>query len=364
MWLRCILLSVAMAWAGCAGGGSTPASEADAPDVVDTGEPDAVAPDVADVAPDVPDLAEDPSNPEPDTRCDVCCPGETRCAADATEVCSEDGSAWEPGAACGAFETCQAGACGVHCATGETVCRDAENQQTCDVGGTSWTVRRCAGGRCVGGRCREGALTSSACTADAECAGGACLCTGERDCPDGLLADGFCTTADCAVDGCEPVRETCVDFSVSGAFGGGSHCVRYCADCPGERGLRCRQLPVRDGDRIVWREACFAQYPRDMGSKCAVDADCLGGVCWTGQRGPSDGLGYCTAPCTDHEACPGTASCVKFPGVEGTFCGVHCGNGDVGSGDCPEFRGVATRCRPLEAFDARRLYSICEPVLP
>lgn len=355
------LLIAALLVGGCAGGGSTP-------DATDTWEgADAPAdPDVAE-APDMaePDLPEDTADPEPDTRCTECCPGDLRCAEGdvvATEVCNEDGTGWEEGEVCPAFETCDGGACVVRCEPGETVCRDAENQQTCDVGGMSWTARRCTEGRCIGGQCREGALTGDACTMDDQCAGGACLCQADRPCPGDVLADGYCTTADCAVDGCDPVREICVDFAFSGAFGGGNHCVRYCADCRG--GLRCRLLPVRQGETIVWQEGCFANYPRDMGGKCNADADCIGGTCWTGDLGPRDGQGYCTYACATDEDCPGNSSCVRFGGVEGTFCGVHCGDGTAGSGDCPENRGVATRCRNLENADGRRLVNICEPVTP
>ena len=362
-----VVAAVALAvcvW-GCASGGSTPQTTDAGPDT------DATVEDTADVAPEpdlAPDLAEDPTDPpEPDTRCTACCPGDTRCADGelvATEVCNEEGTAWEAGVTCANLESCEAGACVTRCEPGATLCRDAENQQTCDVGGQSWTARRCSEGRCVGGACGSGALTGASCDADDACAGGACLCKGDRPCPPDAFPDGYCTTADCAVDGCEPAREICVDFASSGAFGGGNHCVRYCAECPRELGLRCRLLPVIDGDDITWQEGCFATYPRDMGGQCATNADCLGGLCWTGDDGPRDGLGYCTYACEDHEDCPGNSSCVRFPGREGTFCGVHCGDGDPGSGPCPENRGVATRCRNLEAFDARRLINICEPVPP
>jgi hypothetical protein len=263
---------------------------------------------------------------------------------------------------CPHYEVCEGAACVVRCEPGALGCRDAENQQTCDPGGASWTTLRCAEGRCVDGACRQGALTSLACETDEECAGGACLCKGDRMCPEDVLPDGYCTTADCAVNGCEVVREICVDFVLSGAFGGGNHCVRFCADCPADRGLRCRSLPVRRGDEIVWEDGCFSDYPRDTGGRCQSGADCIGGTCWAGELGPRDGFGYCTYTCDSHEDCPGNASCVRFPGQEGFFCGVHCGDGTPGSGSCPENRGVATRCNNLESVDARGLIYICEPV--
>ena len=303
-----------------------------------------------------------------DTACPgegVCCPMATRCApgeGEAVEVCDAQGAGWDVSQACAAGEVCEGARCVVVCEPGETVCRDAENVQTCDPEGASWTARRCTDGRCVDGECRTGALTSAECTADEQCAGGSCLCKADSGCPEGVLSGGYCSTDNCVVNGCEPAREICVDFSESGAFGGGSHCVRFCGDCPAGRGLRCRSLPVRQGEERVWADGCFADYPRDAGGRCSSDADCIGGTCWQGDQGPQDGQGYCTHACAAHEECPGNASCVRFPGVDGFFCGVHCGDGTPGSGSCPENRGVATRCNNLESVDGRGLKYICEPV--
>lgn len=373
MKLAAVLLALLVWSVGCAGGNEAPpsndVSEPDMPAsdmgaVEDMAEPE---PDLAgdpdlDTEPDLtPDLMEDPDvMEEPDLCGPTCCPGERRCADALTaEACNEDGSAWEP-STCSGGAMCVNGGCIVQCEPGSSRCLDGQTLQTCDVSGASYTTRRCATGVCLADACQDGELNGQPCEADDACAGGECLCRGEEVCPEVLAnsigAAGYCTVTDCSVSGCGQ-DEVCVDFSRSGTLTGRPVCIKRCFDCI-QPGFLCRELPVLEGESLIWADGCFpADYPLDTSGRCSTDADCLGGVCLGGDLG--DGGGYCTLACQSNEECPANAACLPF-GEEGNFCARHCGDGTPNSGSCPINRGTFTTCRTREDLEGSLTF-VCLP---
>ena len=345
---------------GCAGGATDPAGEAPEPEPT----PDPMPEPMPDPMPEpMPDMMPEP---EPDP-CPVCCAGERRCRDEGTsEVCRMEGTGFDVGETCPEGEICQEGRCDeppFMCNPGETTCLDLETQQTCNVDGMGVTTLRCQESVCIGGQCSMGALTGEACEFEEDCAGGACLCDSTEACPvalEGAIGEGYCTMADCAVTGC-PDDELCVDFSRFSNISEGRHCFKDCEVCD-RAGFTCRDVPTHtEESRIVWQGACFTDFPRDMGSECTQDSDCIGGTCWTGDLGPNDDLGYCTmAACGERADCPSGSSCVEFPGL-GFFCGQHCGTGAPGSGGCPVNRGLSTFCQTLAEFGTNSIKSICGP---
>ena len=343
---------IGLSLTACAGGSSDPAVPAPVPEPEPTPQPD-------------PQPEPEPiPEPEPDP-CPVCCAGDRRCQGQAAfEVCNQDGTGFAA-TPCPEGEICQQGQCGpppFSCTPGEATCLDLATLQTCNVDGRSLTTLQCRDAVCIGGACASGALTGAACELNEDCAGGRCLCASTELCPitlDQIIGDGYCTMSDCSATGC-PMGEVCADFGHFGGLTEGRHCVKNCVDCDRE-GFDCRQVPVFDPQAAaVWQDACFPTYPRDMGSKCEADVDCLGGLCWTGDLGPNDNLGYCTQECGQGAACPTGSSCVQFPGL-GFFCGLHCGTGAPGSGGCPENRGLSTFCQSLSEFSTNAVKSVCGP---
>ncbi|MEO1271330.1 MAG: hypothetical protein AAFX99_24825, partial [Myxococcota bacterium] len=328
----------------------------------DTAEPDTIEPDTAE-----PDTAEPDTDEETDACPGECCPGEIRCLDDNTVETCQDQGVWSE-RECPRGQECRDSACReplVSCEPGTSECIDPGTSRTCNGTGDGYTTRPCGTGVCVGGSCRTGEPIMAECEADMECAGGECLCKGNESCPAALLptlGNGYCTTADCATDGCRE-DEVCMDFGVSQAITQGNHCITGCVGCA-FNGYACRPLPVSNGgDTLTWQEGCFPDYPRRVGRGCDENRDCMGGTCLQGGINPANG--YCTlSACGADRACPTGSVCVEQEG-RGWFCARVCGTGEPASGSCPPEvtadNGLDVSCVFLEEFNTGDLKWTCAP---
>ena len=239
-----------------------------------------------------------------------------------------DGQTCDPGA--DACRACAAGECATEaeCPPNTSLCEDYHTAIHCNGAGEVDLTTPCAGqGRCIDGGCStSGAATGSSCDADSACLGRSCLCdAAERDsamagCSTPLLASGFCTTSNCVRNGCDPVRERCADFSVTGAAGGDAVCISagpcvagsLTAAC-GSNG-RCTEVPTRTtlGARATWTEACWSNTVKPIGAECSSDDDCIGGLCRHRTIEGFD-VSYCTARCGEDAGCPSYATCADDP---------------------------------------------------
>lgn len=272
---------------------------------------------------------------EPDEGCPGdCCPGDIICVDDNT-VATCMGSMWSE-RDCPGNQECRDSACRepiVSCEPGTSECVDPGTSRTCNGAGDGYTTRPCGTGVCMGGSCSSGEPIAAACETDEVCAGRECLCRGDETCPSDLqttLGAGYCTTLDCAVDGCRE-DEVCMDFSTPGLLTGGNHCVTGCNDCA-VNDYTCRPLPIETGQGVAWSEGCFPRYPRRIGRRCANDDDCMGGTCLR----DSDAVpnGYCTFnDCGPGRACPTGSVC--YPQGDRRYCARLCNGGPSGM-SCPE----------------------------
>ena len=309
------------------------------------------------------DVEEDPSDQdapvEPDaapTDCEVvgdeCAPFSVACSDEGVVYCSRCGFVLrtEP---CDVGELCEdvdgAGRCRpcegeecpevVECVANTRSCFDFDSQLICGSDGRIDSIGDCpAGRRCVDGVCQQpGGDTGDTCTEDAGaltgCAGQLCLCgpadraaNGSDDC--GSFPSGYCTTRDCATNGCAPGREVCA------AVGTGTRdpfcvaaegCSRRGAPCGA--GFVCNELPTPNA--APWAFGCWPDIA-SIGDACDSNADCLGGVCRQRTIAGTP-VSYCVAPCGESASCPSHASCVTDPENDGAFVCLANGNAT----DCP-----------------------------
>lgn len=235
----------------------------------------------------------------------------------------------------------------VDCEPRERSCLNWQTVQVCGADGTVETTQPCpAGRRCFNGSCGpEGGETGVDCTADIDpttgCKGSLCVCgpgwtaeNGSAACS-GALAGGYCSTGNCAVNGCNYADEVCFD-AAGNPLGGESFCVlrngctlrgRACGT-----GMVCEELPGRRGPSsdITWELACFTANTAGIGGACTNDADCVGGECRTRNVGGAD-VSYCTSACGAGGGCPSYAACVEDPNLTGDYICLAKADG----GECP-----------------------------
>ncbi len=339
--------------AGCASATSSPSEDTGASDTRDSGGD---ATDTRDSGNDTADTAVDTTPEdtavEPDTISTNCpdglageCESRTiRCTADRlsyetcgrcgnlvnTTICS-DGQICDDSSGLAECRVCLSGECATEaaCPPNTSQCADYRTAVTCRADGTIDLRTPCpSGGRCVSGVCRSaGGATASICTSRTECLGGSCLCGADgadltAECSSAALIGGYCSTVDCMTNGCDPTGELCVDFGVTGSFGGADICVVRggCAadqlpgaSC-GSAGFACTELPThaRPTDRAVWRPGCWPASIKPIGAECSSDAECVGGRCLT-RNIAGNTVSYCSADCGVAADCPSYATCMQDP---------------------------------------------------
>lgn len=338
--------------AGCASATSPEPEDTGASGTRDSGGD---ATDTRDSGNDTADTAEDTTPEdtavEPDTLSEICpdglageCDSRTiRCTADRlsyetcgrcgnlvnTTICS-DGQICDDSSGLAECRPCLSGECATEadCPPNTSQCADYRTAVTCRADGSIDLRTQCpGGGRCVDGGCRSrGTVTATNCTTNTDCLGALCLCGGEstaaEDCGAAALTGGYCSTVDCMTNGCDPTGELCVDFGVTGSFGGADLCVLR-GGCTadqlpgtpcGSAGYACTELPThaRPTDRALWRPACWPDSVKPIGADCSSNADCVGGRCLTRNLAGTT-VSYCAADCGEAADCPSYATCMQDP---------------------------------------------------
>lgn len=349
--------------------------------LVDSGGDDTALPDVPEVDEDLPPELDVDDEGEPDDGEIVCetrpdapfCPaGGSIC--DGKRIIACDPSCGYPAEPrnvlelCGELELCEqdgeAGSCrdclnAEECDlpfnqcdpfSGDRQCATYNSQQTCNPDGSVGEPAPCpTGSRCVNGGCTNPSAsdTAATCSANTQCGGLLCLCntpnyssdpnqrfydlcqtnTTQNDGNNGPLGTGYCTTANCLRDGCEP-GEICVDHTDTRQFSTRSLCIPEgtCTTRGNSCGTNrvCEEFPTRlegeDGPR-AWELGCFVAPESHIGESCLRNSECLGGRCIS-TFVPSVGtnVSYCSADCSSDEECPSFARCAKPPGLLGTVC--------------------------------------------
>lgn len=345
--------------AGCASATSPESGDTGASDARDSGSDTAVAPDSSNDTSDTGlDTSPEDTAVEPDTISSTCpdglageCDSRTiRCTTDRlsyetcgrcgnlvnTTICS-DGQICDDSSGLAECRACLSGECATEadCPPNTSQCADYRTAVTCRADGSIDLRTQCpGGGRCVDGGCRSrGNAPATNCTTNTDCLGALCLCGGEstaaEDCGAAALTGGYCSTVDCMTNGCDPTSELCVDFGVTGSFGGADLCVLR-GGCTadqlpgtpcGAAGYACTELPThaRPTDRAVWRPACWPDSIKPIGAACSSDAQCVGGLCLTRELTGTT-VSYCSAPCGEAADCPSYAACMRDPAAAaGTF---------------------------------------------
>lgn len=372
--------------AGCASASSPEQEDTGASDRRDSGSDTAVVPDSSnDAADTAADSTSEDTAIEPDTLSDDCpdglageCDSRTiRCTADrlAYETCGRcenlvntttcaGGQICDDSSGLAECRACLFGECATEadCPPNTSQCADYRTAVTCRADGSIDLRTQCpSGGRCVSGVCRSaGNVTATNCTASVDCLGALCLCGAAgtdlaADCSSASLTGGYCSTVDCMTNGCDPTGELCVDFGVTGSFGGADLCVlrggctadRLPGSPCGSAGFACTELPThaRPTERALWRPACWPDAIKPIGADCSSDADCVGGRCLTRNLAGTT-VSYCAADCGDAADCPSYATCMQDtnPAAGGAyFCMAK-------SAFCPRIGAVARN-----QIDARRL---------
>jgi hypothetical protein len=347
--------------AGCASATSPESSDTGASDTRDSGSDTEVVPDSSnDTADTDVDTSPEDTAVEPDALPATCpdglageCDSRTiRCTTDRlsyetcgrcgnlvnTTICS-DGQICDDSSGLAECRACLSGECATEadCPPNTSQCADYRTAVTCRADGSIDLRTQCpGGGRCVDGGCRSrGSATATNCTTNTDCLGALCLCGGEstaaEDCGAAALTGGYCSTVDCMTNGCDPTSELCVDFGVTGSFGGADLCV-FRGGCMadqlpgtpcGAAGYACTELPThaRPTDRAVWRPACWPDSVKPIGAACSSDAHCVGGLCLTRELAGST-VSYCSAPCGEAADCPSYAACMRDPAAAAStfFC--------------------------------------------
>jgi len=276
------------------------------------------------------------------------CSSETCAEVEGERICTADCDPGAPADGCGDGAYCRQAACGegscVAGAAGETAAGESCES---DV-------------ECASLRCAEQGVCAEPCAAGAgQCAPGqVCSAPGcdrglcidadvAPDAPRGLGepcgSDGDCAAGAC-VDG--DFGKYCSAACAEGACPAGYHCEadRCLRGDPGEAGDPCRTdsecasgLCARWDNGSACTEACDTGYCPDglscvdtgggrfcepdawpTGSPCAVNGDCLRGLC-----GRFYGGDYCTETCDEGVACPGGFECVATANDEIRVCARH-----------------------------------------
>jgi hypothetical protein len=333
---------------------------------------DDVEPDpVVDVEPDpdvVPDLPEPDAVPDFPFDCEVigeeCDSSAIYCVEGENEVgfCSRCGEILRT-ESCDVLEVCEvidgAGRCrpcdGEECPVldacdaGERTCLDHNTVQVCGPDGRVDSVADCAAGRrCFRGACgNAGANTGEACEQNIDdsvgCNGHTCICGSDFAppgdagalCEHAAFASGYCSTADCEANGCDYRDETCANFELSGAFGGGQYCL-LTEDCSVRRrscgtGFECTEFPGRRRATgpIEWNWGCWLPDLNTIGDACTTHIDCIGGDCRQATVAGGS-ASYCTSACGESGTCPSHAACVEDPDGDDYVCLAN-----ASSADCP-----------------------------
>ncbi|MBN1945416.1 MAG: hypothetical protein JW797_07035 [Bradymonadales bacterium] len=327
-----------------------------------------------------------------------CEPYSISCTPDGYGIrrCSYNG-AWLNPSPCGTQEVCEettTGASCVDCTPGvncrddepictpsEPFCYDYQTAAQCTAEGRAGTTVQCSG-RCIGGGCNNaGSTTGSMCEANVGCQGLTCVCgTEDEDNSEsalcgGDLAGGYCTTGSCHVNGCDPVNEVCVDFDMSGAFGGDqvcllkSNCSHRLYDCAAAHrgtGHVCRELPSNNwnGTRRTWHLACWVPPPANpeaactdanclspIGGACQGNEDCVGGNCMRNDSSVS----YCVGSCDETHECPSYSSCVRIPELGDNY---YC-LANATSAECPRLGGFDIVTRTFGTIDGVTNAQVC-----
>jgi hypothetical protein len=252
-----------------------------------------------------------------------------------SETCPADEICDSAGTGRAACRTCVGAECvrETSCEPDTVQCLDYRTQQLCGPDGTVASTSPCRDGRrcTTDGSCGPvGLNTGAACTTDVDpavgCAGQRCICgtqyreeVGSAACT-GPLANGYCTTTQCEITGCDPESEACVAFSRLNLYGRQNHCVRTerCTAagrfCGGIAGLNCQDLPTlqRDGTQR-WAMVCWPNLGlARVSGTCTGSSDCSGGACVTSTTGGVS-TSYCAATCASNGECPSNARCVEDP---------------------------------------------------
>lgn len=351
--LRGTFAGLLLLLAGCASATSSPSEDTGAGDTRDSGSD---AADAALIDSGLVDTTEDTAVAdtavEPDTLSDICpdglageCESRTiRCTADrlAYETCGRcgnlvntticgDGQICDDSSGLAECRACLSGECTSEaaCPPNTSQCADYRTAVTCRADGSIDLRTQCpGGGRCVDGGCRSrGTATATGCNANTDCLGALCLCGADgadltAECSSAALTGGYCSTVDCMTNGCDPTGELCVDFGVTGSFGGADLCVvrggctadQLPGAACGGAGFACTELPThaRPTDRAVWRPACWPASIKPIGAECSSDAECVGGLCLTRDLAGS-AVSYCSASCGEAADCPSYAACMRDP---------------------------------------------------
>lgn len=180
-------------------------------------------------------------------------------------------------------------------ATGQACTLDAECKSlscvsdTCSSGTSAKDTaclnnEECKSGLCEGGKCalkKDGA----ACTAAAECLGGTCYqqkCTSKKDVKAACTGDGECASGICYSSTCRK-------------------------DCTGKDSCESGQICASDDGK---RTFCLTpSYDQKIGSTCAYNGQCTGGLKCLGMAG--DAQSVCTTTCQNDLGCPPHMNCDK-----------------------------------------------------
>jgi hypothetical protein len=141
---------------------------------------------------------------------EACDDGAVRCSEGVPEACADN--TWTPGAPCGEGEACSAGACVANaaCQAESVRCRDVNTVEICSEDGTTWEPVRCMEGEC---REANGAATCD----DVICVPGARTCNGPElvvECDDTGTRYNFVERCNGARTGQQCDRGECVPLCI------------------------------------------------------------------------------------------------------------------------------------------------------
>lgn len=164
-----------------------------------------------------------------------------------------------------------------------------------------------------------GGAVGAACGSAGDCAGGArAACLG--------LPGGYCSLAQCDVDGC-PDGSSCWGLGDQGSF-----CIE---DCSGPSDCRTGEGYVCDADDTCWYYEDGPAGTSPVGGPCEADEDCkdAGAFCYPEvYEGEDTGFvgGYCMIPDCTSTSCPAGSTCQAVFSGGGTACVDSCGTAGNG----------------------------------